>query len=303
VFFEIFFQIIVLMGRAVTSQQQILHEIIITDRHNLQLIKTALHNGAATKLEVIKLQQQLILDQTLLPVFQQQASAANNALAILLGKLPNQWQAPSITLKDFSLPQALPISLPSELAHQRPDILAAEEQLHAANASIGIASAQMYPNISLSANFTQQSLSPETLFNSASGAWGVASNLLQPIFNAGKLTANKNALIQAHQATLALYQQTVLHAFQQVADAIENVTNTTQILNSKQAAYILAKKTLTLAHLNHDAGNSNLLQVFESKRMHANAQLEMYRAQLQSYLDATKLFIALGGSPTTYSAK
>ena len=115
-------------------------------------------------------QSQMAQDRALLPDLVQQEVAARHALAILVGKAPAEWSPPEFALTDFTLPDELPVSLPSELVHRRPDILAAEAQLHAASAAIGVATANLYPSINLTATATQQALTPGGLFNSVANA-------------------------------------------------------------------------------------------------------------------------------------
>ena len=135
-------------------------DIIANDQRNVDLVQTALDDGQATRTQLLTAQTQLATDKTLLPELRQEESTARHALAILVGKQPAEWAPPNITLNDFVLPGEIAASLPSELVHRRPDILAAEAQLHAASAAIGVATANLYPNITLSGSLTQQALTP-----------------------------------------------------------------------------------------------------------------------------------------------
>ncbi len=119
----------------------------------------------------------------------------------------------------------MPVSLPSELVHRRPDIQAAEAQLHAASAAIGVATANLYPNLNLTATVTQQALTPGELFNSIANAYSLAANLTAPIFNGGRLSAEKRAAIDNYKAMLALYRQTILTAFGDVGDRLQALAN------------------------------------------------------------------------------
>ncbi len=142
-------------------------------------------------------------DQTLLPPLRQQLSTARHALSVLVGRFPGEWSAPDFELTEIQLPAELPISLPSELARQRPDILAAEAELHAASAAVGIAVAQTYPSITLAASTGFESVSIDTLFQGSSQIWSVVSGLSAPIFHGGALEAQKQAAIDAFQASAA----------------------------------------------------------------------------------------------------
>src|SRR5258705_2381130 len=174
---------------ATHAQINAVKAIVEDDVQNVQLVERALGIGSATQTQLLAAQSQLATDRTLLPELQQQESTARHALTILVGKAPADWTPPDFTLDDFTLPAEIPASLPSELLHRRPSILAAEAQLHVASAAIGVATANLYPKIDLAGTFTQQALTPGGLFNSASAAWGIAGNLTQPLFHGGQPTA------------------------------------------------------------------------------------------------------------------
>jgi len=215
----------------------------------------------------------------------------------LLGKTPASWVAPSITLNNLKLPNKLPVALPSELIHQRPDILAAEAQLHASNAAVDVAIANMFPSLSITGSLSQQSLTLGSLFKSSSTAWGIAGNVLQPIFDGGLLEAKRKSAIDAEQATLAMYQQTILNAFCQVADLLHAMDNDHESLDIQQRNMDLANSELNLANFKHNSGNSGILEVIQAKRINCNARLALQRAIMQKYLDVTQLCLALG-NPT-----
>ncbi|HEY4039974.1 MAG TPA: efflux transporter outer membrane subunit, partial [Burkholderiaceae bacterium] len=139
------------------AQLEALETLLQDDRENVRLVQTAFDAGSVTRVDVLSAQSQLASDQTLLPPLRQQLSTARHALSVLAGHSPSEWEPPDFTLTQLQLPGALPLSLPSELAHRRPDILAAESQLHAATAAVGVATSALYPQITLSASAGQQS--------------------------------------------------------------------------------------------------------------------------------------------------
>jgi NodT family efflux transporter outer membrane factor (OMF) lipoprotein len=192
--------------------------------------------------------------------------------------------------------------MPSELVHRRADIRAAEAQLHAASAAIGVATANLYPNLNLTANTTQQALTPGALFNSINNAYAVAANLTQPLFNGGKLSAERRAAIDNYQATLALYRQTILTAFGDVADRLQALTNDANRVRAQAAAADTASQALDLARRSYEAGNSGILDVIDAERRNAQAQLGLSRARSQRLMDTVQLYLALGGSPVTLPA-
>jgi NodT family efflux transporter outer membrane factor (OMF) lipoprotein len=272
-------------------------KIVAEDKKTLKLVETALKAGAETKVDVLTVQSQLENNQTLLPPLQQRLSVARHALAILMGKAPGNWAPPEFTLGSFILPKELPVSLPSELAHKRPDILAAEANLHAASAAVGVATANLYPNITITGSLMQEALVPGQLFNSANNAWAFGGGITAPLLNGGTLKAEKSAAEHTYQAALAQYKETVLHAFGQVADALTALTHDAELTAAQQKAYDTSHASLTLARKSFQAGETNLLQVQDAERQLAQAQLGLIRAQSQRYQDTATLFVALGGSP------
>jgi len=272
-------------------------QIIGEDEQTLKLVQEAFHAGSNTKVDILSAQSQLDSDQALLPPLQQQLSVARHALSILLGKAPADWTPPDFEMNNFTLPKELPVSLPSELVRKRPDILASEANLHAASAAIGIATANLYPKITLTANVMQEALTPGGLFKSANNAWALAGGLTQPIFSGGTLAAEKSEAEHAYEAALAQYQQIILHAFGQVADALTALQHDSESVAAQQQAVDTASASLTLARKSRQAGNSGLLQIQDAQRKLAEARFGLIRAQSQRFLDTAQLFVALGGSP------
>jgi len=193
------------------------------------------------------------------------------------------------------VPARLPVSLPSELAHRRPDILAAEAQVRVATAAIGVATANLYPQITLSATGGLQSTSLSSLFDASSVAWGFMGGLTQPLFNHGQLRARQRAAIEAMHAAGSNYQQVVLSAFTQVADTLEGLDHDQELIDSEQAAVATASDNLGLTRESYSAGNSGVLQVVEAQRQNTQARLGLVRAQSLRLQDMVQLLLALGG--------
>ena len=282
---------------AAHAQIAALQGIIEDDAQNVQLVERALGIGSATRTQLLAAQSQLATDRTLLPDLQQQESTARHALAILVGKAPADWTPPDFTLDDFTLPAEIPASLPSELVHRRPTILAAEAQLHVASAAIGVATANLYPKIDLTATLTQQALTPGGLFNSVSAAWGIAANLTQPLFDGGQLSAERRATIDGYQASLASYKQVVLTAFGEVADSLQALANDGAQLRAESEAERSAAAALDLARRSFAVGNSGILDVIDAQRRLAQARLGLSRARAQRLVDTAQLLVALGSTP------
>jgi NodT family efflux transporter outer membrane factor (OMF) lipoprotein len=282
---------------ATHAQIAALEGVVEDDAQNVQLVERALGIGSATRTQLLAAQSQLASDRTLLPDLQQQESTARHALAILVGKAPADWAPPDFALDDFILPAEIPASLPSELVHRRPTILAAEAQLHVASAAIGVATANLYPKIDLTGTFTQQALTPGGLFDSAAAAWAIAGNLTQPVFDGGQLSAQRRAAIDGYQASLASYQQVVLTAFGEVADGLQALANDADQVRAETEAERAAASSLDLARRSYAVGNSGILDVIDAQRRLAQARLGLSRAIAQRLVDTAQLFVALGGTP------
>jgi NodT family efflux transporter outer membrane factor (OMF) lipoprotein len=213
----------------------------------------------------------------------------------LIGRAPGDWAPPDFDLAEFTLPEELPVSLPSDLVRQRPDILAAEAQLHAASAAVGVATAQLYPNLNLTASFTQDALKPSRLFNPASSVFDVGANLLAPIFHGGALQAQKQAAVDAFDGALANYKETVLTSFGQVADVLQALVHDAELLEAERRALESAEASLRLTRTTYSYGNIGILQVLDAQRLAEQARLGYVRAQAQRYLDTVQLLTAMGG--------
>ena len=168
-------------------------------------------------------------------------AAGATALSLLGGKVPADWSPPDFDLAAIALPADLPVSLPAELVHRRPDILAAEAQIEAANAAVGVATAQLYPQITLSAAYQQMGTSLGNWFAVYNNAWNIAGNLTAPIFHGGELTAQKRGAIAAFEATRAGYEETVLRAFTQVATVLDALQHDGELVDAQHRALDMAR--------------------------------------------------------------
>jgi NodT family efflux transporter outer membrane factor (OMF) lipoprotein len=270
--------------------------LISQDRDNLKLVQTAYENGSVSKIDVLAAQSQIADDLTLLPPLRQDLAKAHHALSVILGRVPAAALPADVDLDAIVLPMELPVSLPSELAHNRPDILAAEARLHAATSAVGVAASNLYPQIRLSASVMLESVAPSGLFDRSSGAWSLISGLTQPIFDGGTLRAEKRAALDAMHSSAASYEQTVLTAFAQVADLLEALDHDAEELDAQTQAEQHAKQRLELERLSYSEGNSGVIQVLDAERSYQRARLGYVRAQAQRHVDTVQLFLALGGT-------
>ncbi len=270
-------------------------EVVADDARNLELVRLKYEAGKAPRTDVLTAETQLAIDRTALPGLRQQLSAARDALSVLTGRPPAAWAPPDFDLKDFTLPRELPLSLPSALARQRPDILAAEALLHADSAAIGVATARLYPNITLTASGGQQSLDGGSLFQGANTFWTLAAALTQPIFHGGTLRAQRRAAIDNYQASLATYEQTVLQGLQQVADILQALAQDAELVDAQRQLLESASAALALQRESYAAGKSDVLQLIIAERAYQQARLGMVTAQARRLQDTAQLFVALGG--------
>ncbi|BBP03586.1 RND transporter [Sulfuriferula plumbiphila] len=266
------------------------------DRENLKLVHEAFDAGSVSRLDIVSADSQLATDTALVPPLRQELSLAQHALAIVLGQAPAEGTLPEFDLAQLTLPRRLPVSLPSELAHRRPDILAAEAELHAATAAVGVATSNLYPHLDLSASFSQQSTVIGQLFASGSSAWSLAGGFVAPVFDGGTLRAKRRAAVDAMQASAAKYQQTVLTAFGQVADSLQALDHDTEGLDAQTRAQQAACDNLDLTRKSYREGNIGVLQVLDAERRYQQASLAYVRIRAQRYMDTAQLFLALGGS-------
>jgi NodT family efflux transporter outer membrane factor (OMF) lipoprotein len=285
---------IALLQGEIATVEAILEE----DRENRKLVQVAFDAGSVSRTDVVSAESQLASDATLLPSLRQQLSEARHALAILMGQFPGDEAPHEFDLSKVTLPRNLPVSLPSELVHNRPDILASEARLHAATAAVGVATSNLYPHIVLTGALTLQSTILGRLFEGQNNAYNGIGSLTAPIFDGGTLRAQKRAAVDAMQASAADYQQTVLSAFGQVADSLEALDHDAEQLDAQAHAQDAARENVDLTRKSYNEGNVGVLQVLDAERLYQNARLGFVRAQAQRYMDTVQLFLALGGAAT-----
>jgi NodT family efflux transporter outer membrane factor (OMF) lipoprotein len=275
------------------AQIKTVEDILANDQRNLDLVKTAQTGGTATMVDVTTAQTQLAADRALLPPLHQQLSVARDALTVYVGRTPADWSPPNFDLDTLKLPSVVPVSLPSALVRQRPDILAAESQLHVAAAQVGVATANLYPNLTLTAGFAWTTTGLPNVLGPYAG-WDVLQNTTAPLFHGGTLTAQQQAAKDALDASWAAYRGTVIQAFGQVADQLQALVHDDEAIKTQLAALAVADQALKLARLSYAAGNSTLLQLLDPERQRQQAQLGLVRAQTQRLVDTAQLLVALG---------
>ena len=270
-------------------------ELIASDRKNLALTQREFDVGIVPRSDVLTADSQLAADLTQLPSLHKQLDQAYDALAVFSGRAPSEWQVQPFDIDQFTLPREIPLSLPARLVRQRPDVLAAESQLHAASAAIGVAVAQEFPDISLSASITREALRAADLFHQFNTLWGAGGSLTQPIFKGGALRAQVRASRDAYQAATATYQAVVLEALGQVADDLWALQYDAQILTVDRHSMDVASQALKLQQKSYSVGTTTVLNLIAAERAYAQARLSYAGARVQQFTDSASLLTALGG--------
>jgi NodT family efflux transporter outer membrane factor (OMF) lipoprotein len=251
--------------------------------------------GQVAGAEVAAEEAALAQAQQSLPPLEKQLAQQRDLLTALAGKLPADEIAQTFELSALELPQELPVSVPSKLARQRPDIMIAEENLHAASAEIGVAVAAQYPNITLTAAGGSVATKLGQLFVPGSGFWSLGSGLAQPIFEGGMLVHRTRAAEAAYDQTLSVYRNVVLTAFQNVADTLHALEYDAEALKAAVATETAATRSLDIARRQVELGQAQYLALLTAQQTYQQALSNRVQAQASRYADTAALFQALGG--------
>jgi len=280
---------------AYRGQIEATEQTIEFEKEQVAIFQAQYEAGIVPEMEVLSLRSQLAATRATLAPLQQGLARSRHLLAVLRGRLPATATLPEITLDDFFLPDKLPLSLPSRLVRQRPDILAAEASLHQASAEVGVATADLFPSFDLSVGYGTESTALGDLFSGMSTVWNLGANLTQPLFEGGRLRYQRKAALDAYDAARAAYRQTVLDAFGQVADALRALEHDAQALQARAAGLSSAERNLDLVRSNYRAGIASYLDVLVADRQYQQARLGFIQARATRLQDTAVLFTALGG--------
>ncbi|MDD5577778.1 MAG: efflux transporter outer membrane subunit [Methylobacter sp.] len=270
-------------------------EIITAQAQQLDVLNQQFELGAISKIAVLAQQSTLEKTRTTLPPLQKQLAQARHRLTVLTGELPGQPQVAQFNLSDLQLPADLPLSLPSKLVEQRPDVRAQEALLHSASAQIGIATANMLPDFTISASAGSIATRLGDLFVPGSAIWSVGGNLLQPVFHGGQLLHRRRARVAAYEQAAAQYRSTVLQAFQNVADTLRALKFDADELAAQEAAERAASDSLELTRSQFQIGSVSYLSLLNSQNDYQQARIGRIQARAARYADTAALFQALGG--------
>jgi NodT family efflux transporter outer membrane factor (OMF) lipoprotein len=251
--------------------------------------------GAITKASLLSQRTLVAQTRASLPGLEKSLQQTRNQLAVYAGRLPNDQTLPEFHLDSLQLPDELPVSIPSALVRQRPDVRANEALLHQASALIGVATANQFPQLSLTASYGSSSPTSGGLGQKQWSFWSLAGNITQPIFDAGALSAKKRAAIAAYDQANAQYRSTVITAFQSVADSLQALEQDAKTLKQQVEVETAAKQTLDLTTAQYKLGGVSSLALLDAKRTYETARISLVQAQAARYADTAALFQSLGG--------
>jgi NodT family efflux transporter outer membrane factor (OMF) lipoprotein len=251
--------------------------------------------GTASDLDLLAQQAAEAQSEATLPPLRKQLGLTRDALTALLGRLPSEEPAETFTLEDLELPRELPVSLPSKLIEQRPDVRQAEENLHAASAGVGVALADMLPQFEISADTGSAALAIGKLFTPYTGFWDVGASLTQTLFDAGALIYRHRAADDALDQAAAQYRAAVILGCQNVADTLRALQADADALKATAAADRAARASFDLAVKQHQIGTLSVVALLNAEATYLQAEVALVQAQANRYADTAALFQALGG--------
>jgi NodT family efflux transporter outer membrane factor (OMF) lipoprotein len=271
------------------------HQLIAINTNMLQILRAQFAKGYASRLDVAAQESQLAQIVATLPPLLKQLAQQRDLLAALAGGFPGEGPAGEFDLSALQLPQELPLSLPSQLVEQRPDVRLAEENWHSASAQVGIAVANRLPNFMLSADAGSMALAFGRMFSSGTGFWTLAGNVTQPIFEGGALLHRQRAAQAACIQAGEQYRAAVQTAFQNVADTLAALEQDADGLNAAAAARDAARITLDLSRQQWQTGYASYLALLSAEQAYDQAVINLVQARANRYADTAALFQALGG--------
>lgn len=280
---------------ALSDQVDAAHQLVDINTRMLKILRYQFEKGYASEVDVSAQEAQLAQAAATLPPLTKQLDQQRHLLAVLVGQFPAEAPMGILKLADMKLPADLPLSLPSKLVAQRPDVRQAQANLHAACAEIGVTEASRLPNLELTASTGSTALAFSKLFTAGTGFWGVAAALTQPLFEGGSLMHQERAAKAAYVEAAAQYRSTVLTAFENVADTLTALDQDAQELQAAATADQAAKKALDLAELQARDGYADPLQLLNAEQTYQQASMTLVQAEAARFIDTAALYQALGG--------
>jgi multidrug efflux system outer membrane protein len=278
-------------------QLQITHNTVKTQTDSVKLTDLRLQRGVGTKLDVLQAQQVLDTANAQIPDLERQIAQEEDAISILLGNYPQDVPR-GLSLVEQSLPPNVPPGLPSSIIDRRPDIREAEQILIAANADIGVAKAQFFPQISLTGSAGGsfgRSSAFSSLMATQLGVWSYGAQVSQPIFTGGALKGNLRLAESQHEQALIAYRQTIQRAFGEVSDALVGYEKFHQVRSRQQNTVADLQETVRISTLRYRGGTTTYLEVLDGQRALFSAELTLASARGDEYRVLVQLYKALGG--------
>lgn len=280
---------------ALRAQYAATKEILKAQQDLADVTERQLKIGTVSRVDLTSQQTLVSNSQVDLLAYERNLAFARNQLAVYTGEFPSNAQVAEFDLSSLHLPEKLPLSLPSSLVRQRPDIRAAEALLKSTNALVGVATANLLPQLNLSASIGSVALTSNALFGPTATIWSVAGGLFQPLFQGGQLLAQRRGAMATYEQAVFQYQATVLNAFQEVADALRALETGAQSLKAASDAERYSKETLDLVQEQYKLGTSSYLAVLYYQNLYQQAKVKSVQAQAVRFADTAALFAALGG--------
>lgn len=280
---------------ATDEQIEVTRKLIADLQSQYELTRLLENAGKIVRSETLQAQAQLETTRATLPALEKQRDVYRNSLLQLTGKAPQGNEVPRIALHDFTLPAQLPVSLPSQLVRQRPDILEAEDTLHAASAAVGIAEAARFPSLNLSGQFAQQSIKTADLFSHSASIWSAGIGVTAPVFEGGTLRAREQEARERFIQAQSQYRSVVLGAFVEVQNTLEALQHDADDYAAHTQALDAASANRDLARQQFEQGRVNELVVLTAEQQYQSAALGVVQANVQRFADTARLFHALGG--------
>lgn len=270
-------------------------KIVSIDMEQKDLLRRQYELGEIAMADVQAQEAALAQAEATLPPLKKQLALQRNLLAALTGRFPNDKMIEKFELSNLELPQELPLTLPAQLVEQRPDVRASEAQFHAASAQVGVATANMLPQISLSAAYGGTATTLGQMFLTNNIFWSLAGNFSQTLFQGGTLLHRKRAAVAAMDQAAAQYRSTVISAFRNVADTLQALDNDTDALKANVRAEHAAAESLKLTRRQLQLGSISYLSLLNAEQIYQQALVNLVQARGNRFADTVALFQALGG--------
>jgi NodT family efflux transporter outer membrane factor (OMF) lipoprotein len=280
---------------SLSDQIAAVKDVVAAETEQYKVVQRQFEVGGASKSDVLSQQAQLAQARAVVPGLEKALAQAQHRLAVLAGRTPDDASVPDFVLDHFTLPTELPVTVPAKLVRQRPDVQAAEAQLHQATAAVGLATANLYPQLNLTGSIGTDSVTSGGLFGAGTGTWSAGASLLQPLFHGGELRYKRRAAVADLEHADATYRQTVLAAMEEVADTLRALESDAHALQAQVEAEKASSDAFEISKRQFRVGGVSYVTVLNAQRLFLEARQSRVQAQAARYSDSAALFQALGG--------